>query len=91
MINFLSDVKSDPRYNSMTPLYIEALEEKNYVDIINNQKPDFVILTNQNMAEFGAEYVCDSYALTFCDALNEKYYAADDINDGFRYLIFGRK
>ena len=91
LINFLADVKSDTRYNSMTPLYIEALEEKNYVDIINNQKPDFVILTNQNMAEFGAEYVCDNYALTFCDALNEKYYAADDINDGFRYLIFGRK
>ena len=91
IINFLSGVKSDDYYNSLLPLYAESIGEQKFIDVLNNFKPDFVILTNQNMYEYGSEYICDNYAIGFCQELNEKYVLADDIHDGFRYVVYGRK
>lgn len=91
IINFLANVKSEDYYNSMLPLYIESLGENKFIDIIRSSKPDFIILTNQNMHEYGADYVCDNYAKSFCDELLNNYNQLDDINDGFRYIVFGRK
>ena len=91
IINFLSDVKSDDYYNSLLPLYEESIGEKKFIDVLNNLRPDFVILTNQNMYEYGSEYICDNYAIGFCQELNEKYILMDDIHDGFRYVVYGRK
>jgi len=90
IINFLAGVKSNDYYNSLIPLYAESIGEQKFVDLLDNMKPDFVILTNQNMKEYGSEYICDNYAIGFCQELEEKYTILDDINDGFRYLILGR-
>ena len=91
IINFLSNVKSDDYYNSLLPLYAESIGEQKFIDLLDKSKPDFVILTNQNMHEYGSDYICDNYAIGFCQELQEKYNMLDDINDGFRYVIFGRK
>lgn len=90
-VNFLADVKSEDYYNSLIPLYAESLGEENFINVLKESKPDFVILTNQNMYEYGAEYICDNYVYGFCNTLGEKYQLLDDINDGFRYIVYGRK
>ena len=91
IINFLADVKSEDYYNSMLPLYIESLGEEKFIDILKVSRPDFVILTNQNMHEYGADYVCDNYAFSFCNELSDRYNLLDEIDDGFKYIVFGRK
>lgn len=91
IINFLADVKSETYYNSLIPLYLESFGEEKYVNVIKNSKPDFIILTSQNMHEYGSDYICDTYAFEFCKLLEENYNMLDDIFDGFRYVVYGRK
>lgn len=90
-INFLADVKSEPYYNSLLPLYLESFGEDKFVSVVKDSSPDFIILTSQNMHEYGADYICENYAFTFCKELEDNYNLLDDIFDGFRYIVYGRK
>lgn len=65
MINFLTDRKSDDYYNSMLPLYTESFGEEKIVEHFENNKPEYFILTNENMKDYGFNNICNDYAFDY--------------------------
>lgn len=87
-INFLTDTKSDGFYNSLLPLYIETFGEEKIIEHYQANKPDYIILTNQNMKDYYFEYICKDYAHKFCGFIQENYSLESVIGQEFRYVIF---
>ena len=91
MINFLTDRKSDDYYNSMLPLYTESFGEEKIVEHFENNKPEYFILTNENMKDYGFNNICNDYAFELCTFINTNYDNVKTIDYGYRYLVFKRK
>ena len=87
-VNFLTDTKSDGFYNSLLPLYIETFGEEKIIEHYKSDKPDYIILTNQNMKDYYFEYICKDYAHKFCGFIQENYSLERVIGQEFRYVIF---
>ncbi len=87
-VNFLTDTKSDDFYNSLLPLYIETFGEEKIIEHYKSDKPDYIILTNQNMKDYYFEYICKDYAHKFCGFIQENYSLERVIGQEFRYVIF---
>lgn len=90
-INFLTDRKGDDYYNSMLPLYIESFGEKRIVEHFEKNKPEFFILTNENMSDYGFKHICNDYAFGLCEFININYELIKTVDYDYRYLIFKRK
>lgn len=95
IINFLSKnrLKSEDRYNSLIPLYMESMGEKNFINMLNEKKPEFVIMNNQSTKDYYFDYICSSYAFRFCQAVRKDYNLEEYIinEGGISYKIYQRK
>lgn len=91
MIDFLTDRKSDDYFNSMLPLYVESFGEEKIVKHFEENKPDYFVLTNENMQNYGFRSICNDYAFELCVFINDNYNHIKTIDYGYRYLIFKRK
>ena len=90
-VNFLSNVDGDGYFNSLLPLYSESFGEKAFIDAIEKHKPEVIVLSNQNMKEYGVEYICSNYAFEFCNYLSKNYTMTYNLDKGFRVVVFERK
>ncbi len=88
VINFLTGIKSDDYYNSMLPLYIESLGEDRFINSIQTEKPEYIILNNKSTAEYGANMVGEDFALDFKNYVLENYELIEDMDNNFRNLVF---
>ena len=89
IINFLTNRKSDDFYNSMLPLYIETLGEDKIIKYFKSNKPDYIVFNNLNMRDYYYQYICQDYALAFCEFVKENYKQETVIANGYlRYIIF---
>ena len=89
-VNFLANIDGTDFYNSLIPLYAESFGEKDFIDFIKKTQPEIIVLSNQNMKEYGAEYICSDYAFKICDYLSKNYTMTDNLDKGFRFVIFTR-
>lgn len=87
-INFLTDRKSDDYYNSLLPLYIETFGEEKIIEHFEFEKPDYIILNNQNMKDYYYNYICQDYGLKFCEFIKDNYNKQVVIDNNFRYIIY---
>ncbi len=89
LLNFLSNTKSDDRYNSLIPLYEEVFGDKRYVDYFEQNHPDYFVLNNLNTRDYYYETICANYAVPFCEFLvmTSKPFTGID-KHGRRYLIY---
>ena len=90
-VNFLAKVDCDGYFNSMLPLYAESFGEKVFINAVEKNKPDVIVLSNQNMREYGPEYICSNYSFEFCDYLSKNYTMTHNLDKGFRFIVFERK
>ena len=90
-VNFLADRKSDDFYNSLLPLYIETFGEERIIEHYKKEMPEYIILNNLDMKDYYFRYICQDYALRFCEFVNNNYNLENIIDNEFRYLIFKRK
>jgi len=91
LINFLTDRKSDNYYNSLIPLYVETFGEDDIIEHFKKTKPEYIIFNSWNNEEYYFKYICNDYALSFCDFVAKNYTKEKLIDEGFRYLIFKRR
>ncbi|MBR6098955.1 hypothetical protein IKP85_04340 [bacterium] len=91
LVNFLTGIKSDDYYNSMLPLYIESIGEDRFLKSLKENNPEYIVLNNQSTYEYGAEHITKDYAYDFGKYLQESYEPVEDIDRGFRYIVFKRK
>ncbi|MCI1273229.1 MAG: glycosyltransferase family 39 protein [Clostridiaceae bacterium] len=90
-INFLTDRKSDDFYNSLLPLYIETFSEDKIINYYKKDKPEYIIFTNENMKDYGFNYICNDYAQGFCSFVYSNYKNVKTIDGENRFLIFKKK
>lgn len=88
IVNFLANVEADGYYNSMLPLYTETFGEKDFINRVISDDIEYVVFNNLSMKEYGYEHICDDYAQHFCSYIINNYTQIEDINDGFRYIVF---
>ena len=58
LINFLTDRESDNYYGNLIPMYVEAFGEEKIINHYKNNQPEYFILTDRNMREYGKQYIC---------------------------------
>ena len=90
IINFLSNTKSSGYYNSLLPIYSESFGDKKFIENIDKLKPEYIILTNLDMTEYGKPHVGDDYAQEVKQYIFDNYQIIDEIGDYLRYIIFKR-
>lgn len=88
IINFLTDRKSDDFYNSLIPLYVETFGEEKIVEHFRAEKPDYIVVNNLNTKDYYYEYICQDYALEFCEFIKNNYKLQTVLDNNFRYIIF---
>ena len=87
-VNFLANRKYDDFYNSLLPLYVETFGEEKIIEYFKENKPDYIIFNNLNMKDYYYEYICQDYALDFCEFVKENYKSETVIDNIFRYIVF---
>ena len=91
IINFLANRKSDDWYNSLLPLYIETFGEDKIIEHFKSNKPDYIVFNNLDMKDYYYNYICQNYALGFCEFVKNNYKQETVISNGYlRYLVFKR-
>lgn len=91
MINFLTQRPTDNYYTSLIPLYVEVFGEDNIIKHFKKTKPEYIIFNNWNTSEYYFPYICQDYAISFCNFVAKNYKEEKVIGDNFRYLIYKRK
>lgn len=91
MVNFLTNRKSDNYYSSLIPLYVETFGEKNIINHLKNNKPDYIVFNNFDTSNYYFHNICNDYAFSLCRFVAENYTQKEVIDEGFRYLIFKKK
>lgn len=73
MLNYLSDTKTDLRYYQLLPNHIEILGEEKIVNDLNNDKPDYIMLTNVDYSIYGTPLFCRDFGNKICNFVFENY------------------
>ena len=75
----------------MLPLYIESFGEDNIIKHFEQNKPEYFVLSNQNMSDYGFNFICNDYAFGLCEFISKNYNQIKTIDYDYRYLIYKKK
>ena len=73
MINYLSRKSNPSRYFEFTPNFVEAIGEEKILDVISPTHPSFIILSEKDTSEHGAQYFGKNYALNIYSWIANNY------------------
>lgn len=73
IINFLTQRDSDNRYYSLLPLNIESFGEKNIINDLKKNPPDYIFINNRNTGDYGYKHICNDYAKNLCKFITQNY------------------
>ena len=91
LINFLTQRPADNEYSSLIPLYVETLGDEKIIDHFKKTKPQYIIFNNWNTKDYYFNYICNDYAVSFCNYVARNYTQEKVIDNGLRYLIFKKR
>lgn len=91
MINFLTQRPTDNYYTSLIPLYVETFGESDIINHFKATKPEYIIFNNWDTSEYYFKYICQDYAVSFCNYVAKNYNEEKIIGKDFRYIIFKKK
>ena len=87
MINFLTNRKSDDYYGNLIPMYVESLDENNIINHYKQNKPEYFVITDRDMTEYGKQYICLDYASNLCNWIFENYHVVYKILGAPEYTV----
>ena len=73
MINYLSRKSNPSRYFEFTPNFVEAIGEEKILDVISPTHPSFIILSEKDTSEHGAQYFGKNYAFNIYSWIANNY------------------
>lgn len=91
MLNFLSGKKHDFYQTSFIPLDFDTFKDENIISEISDKKPDLIIFTSRNTAEYGKTMICKNYGTQTCSYVISNYTPEAAFGDEFRMYIFKKK
>lgn len=87
MINFLTNRKSDDYYGNLIPMYVESLGENKIINHYKQNKPEYFVITDRDMTEYGKQYICLDYASNLCNWIFENYHVVYKILGAPEYTV----
>lgn len=74
MLNFLTDHPTvDVNYINVTPPYLETFGEDNIISEIKKNPPDYIIINNRELKEYGYRSFCEDTGLKICSYVKSDY------------------
>jgi len=72
-INFFTGLSSNNRYYDFIPPTIEVTGEDKIVQNLKHNKPRYILVTNEDLSEWGAPFICRDYAFNICKFIQDNY------------------
>ena len=91
MINFLTGIKSHDYYNSLLPVYSESLGANRIISNIEKFKPEYIVLSNISMMEYGHNFIGEDYAVDFGKYLFSNYSVYAKSGENLKFVVFKHK
>ena len=90
-INVLSNRKSDNKFYSLIPLYVETFGEELIKKRFEIIKPEYIITNNYDTSAYFFKKFGEDYATSIMEWINNNYIEENTINDFWEFKIFKRK
>ena len=87
-VNFFTDTKSDNKFYSLIPLYIETFGEDVVIDRLKLTQPKYIIISNYNTSQYYYEYFGQDYAGKILEYILKYYNFSETIGKGLKFTIF---
>lgn len=89
-INFLSDRKSDSKFYSLIPLYVETFGENNIIKRFEITQPDYIVITDYNTSAYYYEKFGYDYAHGVYEHIKQNYSLEKTFGEDFKINIWKR-
>ena len=87
MLNYLTNRKSDNQYYYLLPSNVELFTEEEIVKNLENNLPDYIIMTPRSFSDYKETFFCDSFGQKICNLI-PKYYENPILQKGhYEYTI----
>lgn len=90
-VNFLTDRKSDNKFYSLIPLYVETFGEKLIIDRLKFTKPEYIVISNYDTSNYYYSYFGQDYAGDIFDFIIKNYTLDARFGQGFVFNVFKLK
>ncbi len=90
-LNIFSERKSDNKFYSLIPLYVETFGEEIITARLENFKPEYIIISDYDTSDYYFKSFGEDYAVNILDYINNNYNHIKTIGDKFSYRIYKRK
>lgn len=84
-VNYFTGRKSDDKFYSLIPLYVEVFGEENIINRLNLIKPDYIIITNYDTFAYGYSKFGTDYATEVKKYIDENYKQVNINSDAVIY------
>ena len=89
--NFMTERKSDNKFYSLIPLYIETFGEDIIIQRLDIIKPEYIVISNYNTSNYYYSGFGKDYAGRICMYIAENYEKQASIGENFKFLVFKRR
>lgn len=89
-INVLANRKSDDKFYSLIPLYVETFGEEIIIKRLELTKPEYIIINNYDTSAYYYRQFGIDYAQDIMNWIKENYKLETTINDNFAFSVFKR-
>ena len=89
-VNVMSGRKSDNKFYSLIPLYIETFGEPLIIQRFEHTKPDYIIINNYDTSSYYYSYFGMDYARDIFNYVMKNYEKQARIGDGLSFVVFKR-
>ena len=90
-LNFLTDRKSDNKFYSQIPLYVETFGEKLITDRLEFKKPKYIVITDYDTINYYYSFYGLDYAGEIFEYIRKNYARKAVLENGLVISIYERK
>ena len=87
-INVLSNRRSDDKFYSLIPLYVETFGEEIIINRLNITKPEYIVINNYNTSAYYFKEFGTDYAQNILKEIEKNYTLQIVINDEYDFKIY---
>ena len=90
-INVLTERKSDNKFYSLIPLYVETFGEETIIKRLNITKPEYIVINDYDTSAYYFKEFGIDYAQNIKKEIENNYKLETIINDGYEFKFYKLK
>ncbi len=91
IVNYMADRKSDNKFYSLIPLYVETFGEDVIMQRLEITKPEYIVISNYDTSNYYYSAFGKDYAGRIILYITEKYKFQKSFGDDFCFYVYKRK